>query len=243
MRLAALVLCSALALPPLGAQSAPQPPRPEVTAVGSGEVKVRPDLVHVSFTVVTRGASAAEAGKLNMTQMGPLLDALRRQAIPDSALSTIGYSVARDTDEEWTPTGRRTRPENEVRYTARNAVSVTVGDIDRIGGLIDTALAAGASAVENIGWASSAANAHRLTALGLAVTAARAEAEAMAKAAGGSLGALIEISEGAGYGVAGGFAQRMALSPVVLRGTSMSPRDLTVAANVRVRWVFVPGTR
>jgi hypothetical protein len=243
MRLAALVLCSALAVPPLEAQAPPEPSRPEVAASGSGEVKVRPDQVHVSFTVVTRGASAAEAGRQNMMQMGPLLEALRRQSIPDSALNTIGYSVARDGDEEWTPAGRRTRAENEVRYTARNAVSVTIHELDRIGGLIDTALAAGASEVENISWASSAVNAHRLTALGLAVTAARAEAEAMAKAAGGSLGALIEINEGGQYGVAGGVAARLSLSRVVLRGTSMSPRDLTVAANVRVRWVFVPGTR
>ena len=253
MRVVAAVLVSCLsvgslavaplAVAPLGAQAAPQPSRPEVVANGSGEVKVRPDLVHVSFTVVTRGASAAEAGRRNMTQMAPLLDALRRQSIPDSALNTVGYSVARDNDEEWTPTGPRTRAEADVRYTARNAVRVSLRDLDRLGGLIDTALAAGASEVENVAWASSTQNTHRLSALGLAVTAARAEADAMAKAAGGSLGEIIEISEGGEYGVAGGFAARMALSQVVVRGTSMSPRDLTVAANVRVRWVFVPGTR
>lgn len=243
MRFAIAVLHASLVVAPLGAQVAtqqsPQPQRPEVVANGSGEVKVRPDLVHVSFTVVTRGASAAEAGRRNMTQMAPLLDALRRQSIPDSALNTAGYSVARDNDEEWTPTGPRTRAENQVRYTARNAVRVSLRALDRIGGLIDTALAAGASEVENVAWASSTESTHRLTALGLAVTAARAEAEAMAKAAGGSLGEVIELSEGGQFGIAGGFASQR----VVLRGTTVSPRDLTVAANVRVRWVFVPGTR
>ena len=60
----------------------------------------------------------------------------------------------------------------------------------------------------------------------------------MAKAAGRSLGEVIELSEGGEFGIAAGFASQR-----VVRGTTMSPRDLTVAANVRVRWVFVPGTR
>ena len=55
-----------------------------------------------------------------------------------------------------------------------------------------------------------------------AALAARAEAETMAKAAGGSLGEVIELSEGGEFGIAAGFASQR-----VVRGTTMSPRDLT----------------
>lgn len=238
----ATVMC-ATAEAQVASQQAAEARRPEVSASGSGEVMTPPDLVHVSFTVVTRGASAAEAGKRNVAQMTPLLAAIKRQGIADSAIKTVGYSVSRDADQDWTPGGVRPRAENEVRYTARNAVSVTLRDLNRLGAIIDTALATGASEVENINWASSAERTHRLSALGLAVQSARAEAEAMAKAAGGSLGDLIELSEGEQYQVRFAGAAMMRLSQVVVTGTSMSPRDITIAANVRIRWAFVPAPR
>ena len=219
-----------------------QPSRPEVSASGSGQVMVPPDLVHVTFTVVTRGTSAADAGKKNVAQMAPLLAAMKRQAIPDSAVKTVGYSVARDDDREWTPNGSRTRAENEIRFTARNAVSVTLRDLAKLGAIIDTALGSGASEVQGINWASSAERTHRLTALGLAVQSARDEADAMARAAGGSLGALIELSEGERSQAL--YASVMWGSAGVAGGnTSLSPHDVTVGANVRIRWVFVPVPR
>jgi uncharacterized protein YggE len=81
-----------------------------------------------------------------------------------------------------------------------------------------------------------------------AVRHARENAEAIAAAAGGSLGALVEIrsdpvrifgpqpmmQEMAMARVAGGVADM---------STPVSPRDIDVTAYVTARWKFVPGSR
>jgi len=76
-------------------------------------------------------------------------------------------------------------------------------------------------------------------ALAVAVANARADAEALARAAGGSLGALIEMTTGE--------PQVRPVEMAMARVAAAAPRtpieagQQTVEATVTARWLFVPG--
>lgn len=206
---------------------------PEIVTAGSGSVNLKPDRAAVTVAVVTRAATAAAAGRLNTATMLQVIAALKRQKLADSAVVTTGYAVYLDRGDG-TPRLAGAAP----TYVARNALRLTVTDLEGLGRFVDTALVAGATEIANITFASSQAQPARQRAIGLAVRAARTDAEAAAIAAGGTLGDLIELSLVPGYGpmtldaavgVAYGVAQ---YSPLM-------PRDVTVQVQARLRYAFV----
>ena len=152
---------------------------PEVVSVGTGEVLVSPDRVQLTVAVSTRGSSASEAGRANADRMSRVLAALRRQGLADSVLTTSGYAV----DEEQTYDGERRDP---PVYVARNAIGVFMTELGELGSIIDSALAAGATSIDQIRFQSSRESEARDRALELAVQSARREAQIVASAAGGT---------------------------------------------------------
>jgi len=230
----------ALALPRLaGAQALVGATRanPEIVTSGSGVVKLKPDRATLTVAVVTRATSAAEAGRLNVNRMLPVIAALKRQRLPDSAIVSTGYTVSIERD----PLGRTPLPADASQtYVARNAIRVSLLELEMLGQLVDTALSAGASEIANISFASSQAADARQRAISAAVRAARADAEAAAAAAGGVLGALIEVSLLPEYGVAGGRAAVYYEFSTAGAGTPIMPSDVNVSVQARVRFAFTP---
>ena len=215
------------------APAAGAPSVPEIANSGVGEVKLRPDRATLSVAVVTRATTAAAAGRLNAERMRPLLAALRRQSLPDSAITTSGYSVQID----YTREPSATRP--EIRgYVATNSVRVRLTRLDDLGLVIDTALAAGATGISNVTFESSLARAARQRAIGMAVRDARADAAAAAEAAGGTLGPIIEISFESGPAITFS-ARAMGVSEAMAVQTPIMPDDITVMVQVRVRSVLL----
>lgn len=210
---------------------------PEVTAYGRGETKVSPTSASVSISVTTRAPTAAQAAADNATRLEATLKALRGIGLAPNELSTMGYSVAQNyemTRESRVPTG----------FIARNTIRAEVRRLDDLGKVIDAALAGGATEISGIQFLAANSEAARLTALAEAVRQARGEAETIARAAGGSLGRAIALTSG-------GPQMMMRQEPfydMQMRGmaasvaaTSITPRDLTVYAQVSGRWEFVPG--
>ena len=85
-------------------------------------------------------------------------------------------------------------PPKVTGYTVTNTVRADVRRIDDVGKLIDAALAKGANEISSLQFYSSKADSARRAALAAAVADARADAEVLARAAGGTLGALVELS-------------------------------------------------
>ena len=80
--------------------------------------------------------------------------------------------------------------------------------------------------------------------LGEALGKARSDADALATAAGGSLGRLLDVTTVGGLGWASG----VRLAAVTATGTAnrapvFTPRDVVVQVSVQARWEFVPGPR
>jgi uncharacterized protein len=225
--IAGLLPCALVAQQPSLASAA----APEIVASGVGTITLVPDGALVTIAVVTRGGSASEAGRTNTSQMQSVLATLRRLGQPDSTLGSAGFLVYLDRDPA------RPRP-TEISYVARNAIRVRIADLNGMGRLIDSALAAGATEVANVTFTSTREAAARRDAIGIAVDAARADAEASARAAGGRLGTVIEVDLARDLSFA---ATRMAYgSPSPASYTPLLPRDVSVAVVARVRYGYLP---
>ena len=194
------------------------------------------------LAVVTRAATAAQAGRANADRIAPVLSALRRLGLPDSALATSGYRVdLEDSDEQRSASSLRAR-----MYVARNAIRVAVPRLDMLGTVVDTALAAGATEAGEITLESSDASDGRRRAIAAATLDARSDAAAAATALGGTIGRIIEVEvDPNGFRVASG--QVMRLESVVVTGargravpTVLLPQELMATVQVRLRAELVP---
>jgi uncharacterized protein YggE len=210
-----------------------QQPQPQIVVSASGEVRVKPDRADISFAVETRAQTAAAAAAENARRQKAVMDALRAQIGAEDALSTVGYNVM--VDERYDGNERRV-----LGYIARNTVMLSTRLLDRVGALIDQALASGANVVHGLSFSYSRADEARRQALADALSKARADADALARAAGGSLGSLIEIQVGAYPNPP---VPMMELARAAPAQTPIEPGEQSVQASVTARWAFNPGPR
>jgi hypothetical protein len=156
-----------------------------VVVNGVGSVQAVPDEAELSFGVESRGTTAKAALTANGDAMRKVIAALRDAGAKD--VTTQYVSVWPVSEEGGGISG----------YSASNSVSATIG-VDRAGELIDVATAAGANNVSGPEMSPSDAERVYRKALAAAVDDARLRAEALAKAAGRTLGPITSIAEGGG---------------------------------------------
>jgi uncharacterized protein YggE len=218
----------------------PDNQEPTVTVSGRGEVEAEPDRAVIYFAVETEGESAREAGEANAALMNEVTAAVRTaaQGVDGFEVTTSGYSL---TPRYTVPEGDRIQ---EISgYVARNTLQVTVDDVTRVGGLIDTALGAGANRVANLSFEVRDPDPFRAEALRDAVLTARAEAEIMATALGMTLGPAIDVQGGADMPYPVPYFQRdvMFMEAAQAAPTPIEAGPLTISANVTIRFRLDPG--
>jgi uncharacterized protein YggE len=181
--LTVVALAGAVGLPDLaGAQDASSTPD-VVTVSGVGVVEAVPNEAKMSFGAETRRPTAQAAVAANGDAMRRIVNALRQAG--GRELQTQWVSVYPYTDESGQVNG----------YAASNSVSA-VSDVGDAPALIDAAAEAGANQISGPGLSSANAEALYRQALAKAVDDARLRAEALAKAAGRSLGPITSMVEG-----------------------------------------------
>jgi len=217
------------------AQSAAGPIPPQIVTSGAGQSRVTPDRATISIGVQSRAPTAAAAAADNARRQRAVLDTLRALGLASEDLSTNNYNVS--PEMQYTPNG--TVPPRVIAYTVTNIVRAELRKLEDIGRVIDAALAKGANEISSLQFRSTQADSGRRLALADAVVNAKADAEVLARSAGGSLGGLIEVSS-------------TSVSPprtfdLALRATSakastpIEPGEQTVSATVTARWYFIPG--
>ena len=230
----------ALALAPLTVHAQDSPttlvPIPQIAVTGRGEIKISPDRATLQISVQTRAATAAAAAAENATKQQSVLSALRALGFTNDQLSTINYNVYPE---------QRYDPAKEpviVAYNVTNTVLVDVRKLSQVGPAIDAALSHGANMITSLQFYASNTEAARRTAIGTAIEKARADAEAAARAAGGSLGSLLEITVGA-YNPPPPRPLMMAraVAGVGQVETPIQPGEETLSVEVSTRWRFNPG--
>lgn len=222
--------------PPMGA---PMPMPPATIAVsGQGEATVVPDRARLSIGVQTQAATAADASARNAALQRAVIDAVRAQGVPADQISTSGYNVYPEQTYD-----QQTRRSRITGYNVQNTVVVELQRTAQVGPVLDAVLARGANLVSSLQFYSSQLEGVRRQALQNAVRRARADAEAMASAAGGQLGELIELSSDVNVPVPRpvyAAAARMARDAMA-EATPVSEGTQTVNATVSARWRFVAG--
>lgn len=235
----ALASAAPLSAAPLRAQQPipqPAPPVPRITVSGMGDVRATPDRATIAIGVQTRAKTAAAASAENARRQQAVLDTLRALGIPKERILTSDYSV--NVEQDYRPDRGDSTP-RVTGYVVSNVVQVDVWQVGQVGRLIDAALAVGANAINSLQFYSSRADELRREALSRAVAAARADAEAMAKAAGGSLGPLLELSS-IGYAMPLQEARySLARAADAAAPTPIAAGEQTTTATVSASWQFV----
>jgi uncharacterized protein YggE len=251
LSLSSIVLAGAVACAPAMAQQpAPGPtpapgqmsmahmgPQPMIVTSGQGETKITPDRARLEISVQTRAATAADAGAQNARKQQSVLDALRKIGFTSEQLSTADYNLY--PEMQYDKNGQSPRV---VAYNATNTVRIDIRDIGMIGKAIDASLEAGANMISSLSFYSSNTDNARRSALGAAVARARSDADAIASAAGGSIGALLEIStnDASPPVIYNRALMNDAMAAGKVASTPIEPGQQTVSAIVSARWVFVP---
>jgi len=226
-RIQTVLILAATGVPAAGfAQVMPGYDPSQITAAGTGEAHASPDRAVIQVGVAVEDTSASAAASANAALVAAVMDALTGFGFSAESLPMIAYGVTPIYDRA---TGTRTL----TGYNAHASIRITVHELNRLGEILDAALAAGANDVPYIRFEASDEPVARRRALMEAVAHARADAAVLAEAAGGRLGKLIELSTGGGGG------------PVMMRAArtgelTITPPDVVIRASVTGRWEFLP---
>lgn len=160
-----------------------------ITVTGRGTVSARPDRATVRIGVQTEAETAAAALEQNNVQMNDVISATLEAGVDEADIQTVGLRLSPryDQNEEGPPT--------LIGYEAANTVAVTVQDLDNLGVLLDSAVAAGGNTVEGIQFEIGDNDALRAQAREAAMAEAIAKAEQLTDLAGAQLGEVVTIEE------------------------------------------------
>ena len=160
-----------------------------VMVMGDAIVQAQPDTAIVTVGVVTQSQSALKAQQENANKSEAVLRALKAAAGTGAEVKTSGYSVQPQYNY------RDNLPPLIRGYEARNAVTVTMGDLTKVGAVIDAASQAGANNVENLSFTLRQDRPARDQALTEATREAISKAQTMAQALGGRVVRIVEVQE------------------------------------------------
>ena len=196
-----------------------------VTASGAGTSQAAPDTAEMSFGVTTTSPNAKTALDEASRGAEQIATALKKQGIAGEDIQTQDVSVyPQSVDQDGKPviTG----------YQASLSVQVKVRDISKLGEVISAANAAGANDISGPSFTIDDPAPARAKAIDEAVADARKSAEAMAEAAGKSVGEVLSMSSSDAGAVP------MAYSAADAGGSAKSvpiePGQLDISANVVV---------
>jgi uncharacterized protein YggE len=199
-----------------------------VVTAATGEVSLAPDHARLTFGIVARRTTAAEAATVIAGTMSRIRDSLVALGIPRDSVAAVGYTIRRE---------RRFDTDSVLGYDGETSVVVEIRDFALISRVIEAVIGAGANNVRGIDFRASDQRSARDRALRLAVEEARRDVVALAEAAGRELGELVELSTiGARERIAGAelrARQRMATETMAIE---VIPRDITVRVQVTARW-------
>lgn len=212
--------------------SAPAPAARDTGVIrvsGTATIEVASDRARLRFAMETEAKSAAEAADANAAQMNAVLDAVRSAVGDAGSIGTSGYGLS--------PIYSRPEPggmQAITAYRVQNHVEVTLTDVDRVGAVLDAAVRAGANRVAELSFFASDPAPARLEAIRQATANARAEAEVLASALGGTLGEPLEVGA-SNSGGAPVYRMRTAEMAMADTPVEVGTQSVSVSVNVTFR--------
>lgn len=219
-----VIAAGAILMCAVGSGLAQTDPGRVLVVEGTGEAAAVPDMARITLGVVITDQNASTALAEVSRAVQRTLNELARAGIEPRDIQTSGVSVQPLYDN-----GRLTSGVNSPRikgFEARNSLRVTVRELETLGAVLDDLVRSGANQVSGVQF-DVAVPAPLLDQARInAVAEAQRKADVLAKAAGVTLGPLLELREGSGGGPqpfarAQSFASDVPIAPgeVQLRAT------------------------
>jgi len=181
-----------------------------VMVAGDSIVQAQPDTAIVTIAVVTQNRNAISAQQDNAAKTDAVVRALKAAAGSGAEVKTSGYSLQPQR------VYKENQPPTITGYEARNSVTVTLGDLTKVGSVIDAAAQAGANDVSGIAFTLRQDRQARDRALSEATREAVSKAQVIAQALNGRVVRIVEVQEE-------GFQQRPPV-PIYQTETFMAKR-------------------
>ena len=189
-----------------------------VMVAGDSIVQAQPDTAILTISVVTQARNALDAQQQNATKTDAVVRALKAAAGAGAEIKTSGYSLQPQR------VYKENQPPTISGYEARNTVTVTTGDLNKVGAIIDAAAEAGSNEVSGISFTLRQDRPARDRALSEATREAVSKAQVIAQSLGGRVVRIIEVQEE-------GFQQRPPV-PVYQAETFAVKRDAATPIEV-----------
>jgi uncharacterized protein YggE len=160
-----------------------------VNVTGDSIIQAQPDTAILTVSVVTQARNALEAQQQNATKTDAVVRALKPAAGTGAEIKTSGYSLQPQR------VYKENQPPTITGYEARNSVTITTGDLSKVGTIIDAAAQAGANDVAGISFTLRQDRPARDRALSEATREAVSKAQVIAQALGGRVVRIVEVQE------------------------------------------------
>ncbi len=160
-----------------------------VMVAGDSIVQAQPDTAILTISVVTQARNALEAQQQNATQTDAVIRALKAVTGAGTEIKTSGYSLQPQR------VYKENQPPSISGYEARNSVTVTTGDLNKVGTIIDAAAQAGANDLAGIAFTLRQDRPAKDRALSEATREAVSKAQVIARALGGRVVGIVEVQE------------------------------------------------
>jgi uncharacterized protein len=207
-----------------------------INVTGQGQVKAKPDVAYINLGVSSTGTTAKEAMDQNSVAMNSVIAKLAALGIDKKDIRTGNISLSPQTQ---TPKTGDTGSPKITGYWANNSVTVTINDINKVGEVLDAAVAAGANTAGGIRFDIKDSAKLQTQALNAAIADAQAQADVVAAGLGlkvtGVQSATVQSTGGSGpiYLAPAAMAKGMGAD-----STAVEPGELTITAVVQVSFAF-----
>jgi uncharacterized protein YggE len=203
---------------------------------GNGEVTLAPDWATLALEATVEDSSALAAATASTAISQRILAALEAYGLSGDSVVRVTFSVGQRY-------GYVQDQGDKLRgYSARATVRVDVRELSHLAAIIDTALSVGATGVSGLRFRSDREEEARFEALRDAVAQAKADAEVLAEAAGGTLGPPLEIQTERARMPSFAFSELVAYART---GGPAAPeltvQDVIVFVEVRTEWALLTG--
>ena len=203
--------------------------RRTISVSGTGSVRVKPDVATATLGISKSSAKLPEAKSAADASIAQIKAAVRKAGIAEEDIQTVQYQIYRV----------QANPQAGIRESSWKVVhmlQVRTKKPDSIAGVVDAAVAAGATDVQNIGFSLDGLMKHREKARELAIQAATEKARQLAALLKVGVGEVISVSEvGEYYPMAQSVANfRMDAGDAYGGGSGISGGQIEVTTNTQV---------
>lgn len=176
---------------PVRAQEPYVVPQARIIVSGEGTVRAAPDLALLTIGATIQGATAKAASDANSRVMSAVEAALHDAGIAANDIQTASFSV-----QPVYASAQSNSPPRISGFAVTNQLAVTVRQIDKVGDVLDRAIAAGANDIGSVQFLHNDLSKALDPARTDALADARRKAALYARAAGLTLGAVSWVVEG-----------------------------------------------